>query len=163
MDWLTQSVATLIAVPVAAVLGLGTYAFQRARDRKDALVALRRETYANLLGALQRQLQQPLNAATGTEIERARTVLEEMGVARARAFLNATDDVAVAMAEFFELSGARYESLTSDGTPGPTDGEITDAYAHMILKMRDDCFGKTDLTPKQVADLSPLRSRPSKS
>jgi hypothetical protein len=115
-----------------------TYAYQRMVDRRNQLVELRRTAYQELLISLQSYLE------SRSEADRV-----SFSIARTRAFLVASDAVAMAAGSFVAAA------LKRDGA-APDGAAVLDRYAAMVIAMRRDCFEKTELSNADIVRISPV-------
>jgi len=114
--------------------GFAAYGYQKMIDRKNALIAARRECYQKLLTSLQNFLSSGDSQA-----------FLQFNLNRAEAFLLASDKVAMAIGNF--IAANQHDiSENSDLTASAS----IDAYCIMAREMRNDCFEKTNLSDEQL-------------
>jgi len=129
-----------ILVAVLTIAGAAaTYAYQKRVDRQNQLIDLRRASYQELLTSLQRYLD-----------KRTDENRQEFSAARTRAFIVASDEVAVAVGKFVAAS------VNQIGVSRPDGEAVLRLYAEMVIAMRRDCFEQTRLMPSEVVEIAPV-------
>ncbi len=136
-----------LLVTALSIIGAAlVYGYQKQTDRRNTLIADRRECYQNLLTSLQNYLSTRDNKA-----------LLQFNMYRAEAFLRASDKVAMAIGKF---TAANQHDI--DKQSDLTAKTAFEAYCIMAREMRNDCFEKTELSDKQIKLAVPVSHSGSK-
>ena len=132
---------TLLAVPLAALVGSIAYRMQKSADRRSALIELRRITYTQYLGSLFRQIEKNTPENNLDHNQR----LMELS--------------AVASDEVVRCAGQHKQYFMDPETRvGEIDSNVArDLIAKTILAMRKDCFEKSSLRIEDVNKITPFR------
>jgi hypothetical protein len=134
----------LITTLIAAITGAIVYSVQRAADRKNNLIAKRREAYENYLIAY-------LNASSGSGLD---PIAQRLAINKSRMTLRliGSDAVITSAASLDE-----YAIRTSIETGIPRDGrEYKRLLAAVVLAMRSDVFETTRLSLDEMKSSLPI-------
>jgi hypothetical protein len=127
----------LLLAVFTAVAGLGAYAWNKAIDRKHALIEIRRITYRDFIVSIA-EVAHSGNAAA--QVQNYQKKLAEL-------HLIASDEVIVACAEFTALYRAERD---------PGANLRAEKYSHLQMAMRRDCFERTKITAKRLQEMLPF-------
>jgi hypothetical protein len=149
MDWLSDTTAQIpaqwipvIAVLVAALIGVVGYVVQKFIDRRFELKKLREEAYSNYLQAM-------YEGITSGDKEKKDKHSQEYF----RLFAVASDEV-------LDTTGELWVYLRDTSSPQPkkprSQEEVDKLFIAMFKAMRKDCFQPTKLKDTRIAEIFPL-------
>jgi hypothetical protein len=138
---LTTIIPILVAL-AAAVSGAIVYVFQKAIDRKNALIELRRKTYQDFIDSF-----------FDTTFHGTEESLSQFNKCAARLVIIGSDEVAKKVGTW-----KKYMADTSPGGACARDMKMSKRLmAEFIISMRRDCFERSDLGIEQVYAMLPIQ------
>ena len=127
-----------LAIIFTAIVGAGTYRYQKWLDRQASLVELRRAKYVEYL-----------NALIGIGGETTPDALMSYRKARAALIVCASDTVVVCVGKFNNY-------MTSTPSSNRNPDHYKDLLTEMVLRMRRDCFEKSKLDYSEFKIMLPV-------
>jgi hypothetical protein len=138
---LTTIIPILVAL-AAAVFGAIVYVFQKAIDRKNALIELRRKTYQDFIDSFY-----------DTSFHGTKESLSHFNKCAARLVIIGSDEVTKKVGIW-----RKYMEDTSPNSAHTRDTKLSKRLmAEFIISMRRDCFEKSDLGIEQVYAMIPIQ------
>jgi hypothetical protein len=150
---MTAFITTVGVAFVTAVLGIGSYVYQKRTDRKVELRSRRMKEYERYLTAYRGYTSlYDFDPPPAENDEDRINAINEYWLAYSNLFHVASDSVLLAVADFHKLGWMGDTDLTGEAY----DQEFKDLYATMIIEMRKDAFEKTELQKEKVEERLPF-------